>query len=526
MASVYKRRADRLKKNAPYYVAYTDHDGKRRVRKAFTDKQLSEQLASKLEHEVMLRRRGLIDPTQERFAAEKRAPIESHLAAFEKSLVHATPKHRKLTMTRIRRIVAGLGAPSIGGIDGEAVEHFLVALRAQEDLGARTYNHYIQAFDEFCKWLVATKRLVANPIAGLDRLNAEIDVRHKRRALTPREVARLIESARTSGVAVQGYSGEERARVYLFSFLTGLRRQEMASLTPRSFDLEASQPTVTVEAQCSKHRRKDVLPLHPELAKELRAWLRGLEADEPLFPRLDRKKTWLMVQKDLERVGIPYESEEGIADFHAAGRHSYVTGLLRNGASITEARELARHADVRMTMKYTHIGLEDQARALASLPAPGGSAQRLSSAPVVVSGHASAAADTNESEEARPVSDETPSGEGVSSSVVVASQELAIDVRSGGGGNKEGMPYLLENKDLRRRAFSLSDTLSDTLRIGVQGASPPISGWSRAPLAREAHAAQHHLNGHDATPIPSPHQMDGQQASDCGTNRRPVPTHH
>jgi site-specific recombinase XerD len=48
----------------------------------------------------------------------------------------------------------------------------------------------------------------------------------------------------------------------------------------------------------------------------------------------------------------------------------YVTGLLRNGASITEARELARHSDVRMMMKYTHIGLEDQARALASLPAP------------------------------------------------------------------------------------------------------------------------------------------------------------
>lgn len=443
MASVYKRRADRLKKNAPYYVAFTDHNGKRRVRKAFTDKQLSEQLASKLEHEVMLRRRGLIDPTQERFAAEKRAPIESHLAAFEKSLVHATPKHRKLTMTRIRRIVAGLGAPSIGGIDGEAVEQFLVALREEEDLGARTYNHYLQAFDEFCKWLVATKRLLSNPIAGLDRLNAEADIRHKRRALTPEEVARLIESARASGVSVQGYSGEERARVYLFSFLTGLRRQEMASLTPRSFDLDADQPIVTVEAQCSKHRRKDVLPLHPELASNLRDWLRAMRSDESLFPRLDRKKTWLMVKKDLERIGIPYESDEGIADFHAAGRHSYVTGLLRNGASITEARELARHADVRMTMKYTHIGLDDQARALTFLPAPGGLAQRLSSAPAVVPGHASAAADANVTGETTPGNDETPSREGVSSSGVTDFQEKSVDVSSGGGGNCTRVPRFI-----------------------------------------------------------------------------------
>ena len=77
-----------------------------------------------------------------------------------------------------------------------------------------------------------------------------------------------------------------------------------------------------------------------------------------------------MVQRDLERAGIPYETEEGIADFHAAGRHSHVTGLLRIGATLVEAKELARHTDVRMTMKYTHIGLQDQAKALANLPAP------------------------------------------------------------------------------------------------------------------------------------------------------------
>jgi uncharacterized protein YfaQ (DUF2300 family) len=44
--------------------------------------------------------------------------------------------------------------------------------------------------------------------------------------------------------------------------------------------------------------------------------------------------------------------------------------LLRNGATLVQARELARHADVRMTMKYTHIGLQDQADALAGLPLP------------------------------------------------------------------------------------------------------------------------------------------------------------
>ena len=44
----------------------------------------------------------------------------------------------------------------------------LKAIREEEDLGARTYNHYLQAIDEFGKWLVATKRLPGNPVAGID----------------------------------------------------------------------------------------------------------------------------------------------------------------------------------------------------------------------------------------------------------------------------------------------------------------------------------------------------------------------
>jgi integrase len=98
-----------------------------------------------------------------------------------------------------------------------------------------------------------------------------------------------------------------------------------------------------------------------------------MKPSEKLFPNLERKKTWKMVKKDLARVGIPYETDEGVADFHAAGRHTYITELLRNGASLPEAKELARHTDVKMTMRYTHIGLEDQSKAVAGLrlPIPG-----------------------------------------------------------------------------------------------------------------------------------------------------------
>ena len=43
----------------------------------------------------------------------------------------------------------------------------------------------------------------------------------------------MVDRPARVGEVIQGYDGETRARIYLVSFLTGLRRQEMGSLTPR-----------------------------------------------------------------------------------------------------------------------------------------------------------------------------------------------------------------------------------------------------------------------------------------------------
>jgi hypothetical protein len=99
-------------------------------------------------------------------------------------------------------------------------------------------------------------------------------------------------------------------------------------------------------------------------------WLQGYVPTETLFPLLAKLEGSVMVKNDLERIGIAYENEVGIAVFHAAGRHNHITELLRNGTSLPAATELARYSDVKMTMKYTHIGIADQAEQAANLPGP------------------------------------------------------------------------------------------------------------------------------------------------------------
>ncbi len=372
MASVYKRSQDKGKKRAAWYFNYTDATGRQKTRRGFTDKKKTEELAAAVEQKERQRKLDLIDPALERLATEKNRALSEHIADYEKSLEKRTEKYKKLVIGRVKLVVETAKFSTLADVTVSDVETAIQDICTKQGSGHQTFNHYVDACSGFGNWLKRkAKRITENPFDGIEKLNVQEDVRHPRRALTAEEFSQLVQSARSSGVSIQCYDGETRARIYIMSYLTGLRRKELASLTPNSFSLDASPPTLTVEAAHSKHRRKDTLPLHSELVSMLREWLVGLEQEEPLFPKLAKRRTYRMVKLDLERVGIPYKTAEGIADFHAAGRHTHITELLRNGASLVETRELARHSDIKMTMKYTHIGVEDQARALQNIPTSG-----------------------------------------------------------------------------------------------------------------------------------------------------------
>ncbi len=439
MATIFKRKRDSGKKNTHWWIQYFDHNGERKTAKGYTDKRKTEAKAAKLEEEARLRRDKLIDPKLEKARDQRLVSLEDHLKAYETHLKKNSPKHVKLTMSRIRRIVNDACMETATDIDIESVEAVLTEMLEAEEIGYKTYNHYLQAIDSLCNWMVP-KRMPSNPLLGIERLNAAEDVRHQRRALLPHEFEKLVVSARTSGVSIQCFDGEQRARIYLTSYMTGLRRKEIASLTPQSFDLDASPPTVTVEATASKHRKKDVLPLHSELVSMLRDWLKNVPQTEPLFPYLAKRRTWLMVKKDLERVGIPYRDDQNrVADFHAAGRHTHITELLRNGVSVTEAKELARHSDVRMTMKYTHIGIDDQAKAVAKLPAAP-SWLHYGCSLKHANGHNIAFNDTTQISDGGEDSDLTPYSAG---SYDTKNHQLALagtTGESGGGGDRTRVP--------------------------------------------------------------------------------------
>jgi len=381
MASVYKR-VRNGKKDSFWTVAYQGKDGKRKTKKGFTDKSKSQQLGAKLEADARAINTGLVDEAALVNADNRRLPIADHVANYEAHLgrnKQTTEKHIKQTVGRIKRTIKAGGFESLSQMSHDKVESTIATMRDDAErlkkekgkgrgFGAKTFNHYLSAFESFGKWLYESHRIDSNPFRGFYKMNTAVDVRKKRRPLTVAELNKLVKAARASNVTVEGYDGETRARIYTVAALTGLRRSEIATLSPESFSgLESgSRAMLKVEAACSKHRREDNMPVHDSLVTQLRSWLVDSEPGEPLFPKLAKRKTFEMIEKDLERADIPYKTADGDADFHSL-RHTFISQLLSDGATVIETKELARHSDVEMTMRYSHVQEDQQRDALAKL---------------------------------------------------------------------------------------------------------------------------------------------------------------
>ncbi|HUU22353.1 MAG TPA: tyrosine-type recombinase/integrase, partial [Phycisphaerae bacterium] len=302
-----------------------------------------------------------------------------------------TPRYAQMAASRTAKVIKGCRFRAWRDISASRIERFLAELRegdeVSEGIGIQTHNHYVRSVKAFAHWMMREGRATQNPIAHLACLNARLDRRHDRRSLSVEEVRHLLAAA-SGGAPFRAISGPDRAALYRLALETGLRARELRSLTPESFNLDSDPPVVIVEAAYSKRRRRDEQPIRPEMVQVLRPWLIGKIAGEAVF--IIPEKQAEMLRHDLavarrkwldepvtpadrhrreESSFLAYRDESGrVADFHSL-RHTYVTSLIRAGASVKEVQELARHSDPRLTLGvYTHLGLQDKAAALRKLP--------------------------------------------------------------------------------------------------------------------------------------------------------------
>ncbi len=410
MASLYQRTQTKVnpatgkatKRKLPkWWGKYNDADGITQRVSLSTNKTAAQQMLTDLVKQAEFGKSGLIDPFQHHL----KSPLTEHLAGFRQSLESKanTSEHVSLTLARVQTAFTGCGFQRLADLNADKVAHWLKTRREESEgrFGVATSNHHLVAIKSFGNWLVKAQRFPRNPFVHLSRLNAKVDVRVERRALAPAELMLLIEGTLASQEAFRGLTGEDRGMLYLVASTTGLRADELANLTPESFDLTATPPTVTIQAKNEKSRRGAVLPILPKVAERLDRWISsrslrhsGNRKSPPvrLWPGTWSEKAAVMLRKDLQAARVSWtnqveqnpeeltqrteseflmaESSSGqVVDFHAL-RHSFISMLATSGVHPKIAQQLARHSTITLTMdRYSHLQMNDLNQAVVSMPA-------------------------------------------------------------------------------------------------------------------------------------------------------------
>ena len=95
-----------------WVVRWFDHSGRRREASArTTDRAAAERILSKHIADAALRRDGVIDARDDRYAAAERRPLAEHVSDWRVALVAkgVTPKHSRLHVARVTALMASTG---------------------------------------------------------------------------------------------------------------------------------------------------------------------------------------------------------------------------------------------------------------------------------------------------------------------------------------------------------------------------------------------------------------------------------
>ncbi len=197
----------------------------------------------------------------------------------------------------------------------------------------------------------------------------------------------LLDTTMKSNKTYMKMTPDKRHLLYRLALETGLRSNELRSLTGASFNL--GDPSVTISSTHAKNSKEATLPLKRGTAKLVQSHISIKKPQVNLFEKMaDPSSVARMLRKDcadaraawIEQAVSPQQRSErmdstflqnndsGHIDFHGL-RHTFGTMLAASGVHPKTIQTLMRHSDINLTMsRYSHSLREHQASAIEKLP--------------------------------------------------------------------------------------------------------------------------------------------------------------
>lgn len=382
----------KIVQEAPFYtVEYFDESGKRRKSKTRCgDKDAALQIAAELEKQVMLRKRGLVDPVQEQLAIQQRRPFAEHARDFRATMEAARrdPKHVAATLGYLDQVRVAGRIESLSDLTADVVNIHAADLLAKGK-SARTVQAVLTAVKSFTRWLARHGKLPSDPLASVHKPSPRTDRRRRRRMLLPNEW-QWLQSTTDSGPERFGMTGHERMLLYAMAIQTGLRAGELRSLTRARLFLDQTPSFVTCNAGDTKNKQAARQYLQSDLAELLRDHAATKAPGTRLFamPHVsnvarmfqsdlqDARRAWLAAAQGPEdRVQreqsdfLAIRNHDGEqADFHSL-RHTCGAWLAQAGNHPKTVQAIMRHSSITLTMDaYGHLFPGQDADAVAKMP--------------------------------------------------------------------------------------------------------------------------------------------------------------
>ncbi len=368
---------------------------------------------------------GLLTEDDLSLAESQSQSILHHVEAFAE---HSERKGNTIEHTReqirdLKRVCIQCKFECLNDIRIAAFEIFLGSLK-EKGSAPRTIEKYAKLLKQFVTWCVKQKRMLNNPLEGLE-MKFGRSIHHKmRRTLTIDLLERLIDVTRMHPLAECGretivpkeripgerkgwkkvpigfeslqeccdrakerlhdrperiqellHEGLNRSLSFVTMAYTGLRRGELESITVEQVSCNEDSFSIHLFAADAKNRKECHVPVPLFLKEPISIWIkyrrhladkRGATNIE-LFdvPRQLVKK----LNRDLKVSGIPKVDLFGKSlDVHAF-RHTFCTMLFDAGIHPKIMQKLMRHGKTDLTLgTYTHVDEVEVARALERLP--------------------------------------------------------------------------------------------------------------------------------------------------------------
>ena len=183
---------------------------------------------------------GSLDPAAPAVARKADAPLDDHLAAYERGLVAAAVSdvYRANVLRAVRRAAADCGLTKLAESKRGPVEAW-PAERADEGMSARGRNEDREGAVAFANWCREVGRLVTHDLATPPKADPRADPRRHRWALTEGELGRPLDVATLSDATVGEPRAVGRERVLIDKTLvtTGFRLNVLRTLTVGRLDL-------------------------------------------------------------------------------------------------------------------------------------------------------------------------------------------------------------------------------------------------------------------------------------------------